>query len=195
MTKKEFAKYCGINTRELSVYLKRNKVVADDEDEIDPDNDVNLAFYAHKKAKQAVKAKPEYNENEEDEPDESGLMPLATSERMKKHFEAETQESISVLKELDIQRKTGEAIPTVAVESLFDETLRIFAIDYRDLYEREVQKIAAMAGFSAKDIADLRNSGINNINLAYQKAIERCKSSISVIVGDNALKRGVGERL
>lgn len=201
LSKKDFANHCGVNTRRLSVEISRSKVVEDENEMIDPDHEKNIAFFARIKSKQASKSQqvprdetwvePELGE----EKDEAGIMSLAVSEKRKKHFDATTQQSIAVLKELDIQRKTGEAIPTVAVEALFDEALRLFAIGYRDLYEREVQKISVMAGFSAKDIADLRNSGINNINLVYKNTIELCKSSISVIVGDNALKRGVGERL
>ncbi len=210
LTIDQFAAKCIMPRRALMVYVGRDAVVVDGE-MIDTNNEKNILFFNKRESKglttpkgvrpEKVKQIPreetfiEPGEEEPEEPSKDGIRPLVTSQKRKLHFEAEVQERTVTLKELDIQKKSGEAVPTNAVISLMSETLRMFAIGYRDLYEREVQKIASMAGFSAKEIADLRNSGINNINLVYEKAVNDAKKSIDAIVAENSAKRGVGERL
>ena len=47
----DFAKHCGIESRQLSIYIKRNKVLVSDGDMIDISNDTNNAFYEKRKHK------------------------------------------------------------------------------------------------------------------------------------------------
>lgn len=50
----DFAKHCGIESRQLSIYIKRNKVLVSDGDMIDISNDTNNAFYEKRKHKSSL---------------------------------------------------------------------------------------------------------------------------------------------
>lgn len=221
LTIDEFASKCVMPRRALMVYInpKRGTVIADGEI-IDTNHPKNIAFFNKREAKglttpkgiapkkvnipreetyiepRPFKIKTIEGDGEEAdyEEDEHGILPLPVSQQRKLHYEAKVQERTVTLKDLDIQKKSGQTVPTISIVALMSETLRLFAIGYRDLYEREVQKIAAMADFSAKELADIRNSGINNINLVYENAIEQAKKSIDAIVAESSVKRGVGEK-
>lgn len=47
----DFAKHCGIESRQLSIYIKRNKVLISENDMIDISNETNNAFYEKRKHK------------------------------------------------------------------------------------------------------------------------------------------------
>lgn len=47
----DFAKHCGIESRQLSIYIKRNKVLVSENEMIDISNETNNAFYEKRKHK------------------------------------------------------------------------------------------------------------------------------------------------
>lgn len=47
----DFAKHCGIESRQLSIYIKRNKVLVSENDMVDISNETNNAFYEKRKHK------------------------------------------------------------------------------------------------------------------------------------------------
>lgn len=191
-SKSDFAKLCGVNSGDLSNYIKRKKVKVRKDLRIDDTNPVNRLFLKNILAKRKVKAQPviETPLNEEEESTKDELVEIL---KTKGDLDLQQRRNNIILQTIDIQKKQGEVIPTPAVRSLILHHSESIKTAYAEASDNLLIIIAQKAQLSSTDLADVRVKFLKLINKAIDTSIETSKKTLHTIVKEYSTKRGVGQ--
>jgi hypothetical protein len=215
--KAEFSKLCGIKSRELSVYIRRGKVVLTG-DKIDDGKEVNREFL--RKRRQHVEdvyhkdystpevttqPKPETKKRRKKSPDLTdavvnsdmsddgdGLYHLEKKEKQLKN--EKLIEEIEI-KKIQKAKLYGEVLPTDQVKELFSQTTKTFVVEFYNSVDKILTVISKKKGLTNDEFVQLRKDLISEINIASNKVIDDVKTQIKNIIKDVTETRGVGEHM
>lgn len=223
-SKKEFAEKCGLETKNLAVYIKRGKVIVTkkgDEEVIDAALQENKAFLAQRKGKQteaqlvreiqrrlpAEQGVPvpadvnpagahDLGADQDHDEDESPdyIMSIAQATKQKLHWEARKKQRETSLLQLKEQKMKGEVIPYQVITPLFLQHNQSMITEFKNAAEEIVRMMAKRTGMSNADQSEMKGDIIRSINAAMGKATEATIKGIESIVNEFVQKKGVGER-
>lgn len=200
LTRKEFGVKCGIKSGDLSNYIKRGKVLVEN-DRIDDAALINAAFVD--KALANARKKPQ-KESENAVAPPAGDKPVATpkpkakppkpdgnSDRFTERFDLETEKKKAEIKKLARETETaelkhekwiGKLIPTDMVKSLFVHTIKNYTRNFKQDAEKIVQEFAKRTKMNRNDMADMKSQLVLAINHASENSDLESKNGIKNIV-------------
>lgn len=194
-TKKDFSTLCGIRSGDLYNYMKRGKVVFEN-NLVDDKNPLNRAFLDKYVAKNPVsspkkavvkKAKEdrmqEYSDNSE--------VSLTNMLKEKTVLESLQKRNQITLQQIEIQKKRGELVPTHAVNSLFVQHSESIKTAYVEASDNLVVILSQKHNLNAVDIADIRSKFFGIVNKAVDTAIDASVRNMKAIVKEYSVKKGV----
>lgn len=208
-TRAQFAELLGKKANYVSEYIKRGKLVLD-ENEIDDENALNALFLtkffskkeAPAKAQSTVKADKPNQEREDDRADEpvkskkkkSKADELVDIELEIKRLDAEKKAKDILFIQQKIDKANGELVPTDVVKMLFAQHFKSVYAAFEDETNKLLSDIAKKAGLSNNDMAFFRGKIIASVNRAVAEGIEKSKKDLAAVVAEYSETRGKGER-
>jgi len=195
LTKQEFSERCGIQTKDLAVYIGRKKIKVKN-DLIDTTISPNSAFlmkYSAKKAVKQSKSAPEERGKAiqtKVELDDSEFAEL-TLEKLKLQVEAERHKN-QKLEQLN-NKVAGNFIPVPQVEILIMHLSEAINLAWENEFEDSLNQIAIRHQLSREEITQLKKEKVRVSNASRERAIKEAKKSIRVLQAETSDKRGVGE--
>ena len=203
LTRKEFARACGMEQNSLAVYLKRGDVVLDN-DFLDTDDPKNKMFIERRVAKGKVPSNPIQTEyvngqavitENKSKPTDDGIPDYAESERRVKYYDALKREKEVEKLELDIQKKRGEVIPSELIPPVILQHNQSIITSIKNEFDEWLRNHAKRYDLGVNEIAEIRTQAVQWINTGMNKATAMSVRAVENIVKDYQDKRGVGERL
>lgn len=197
---------CGMNSRKLSIYIGREKVVLTGDDYINDTDEKNRLFlekHSNKEVKEPiVKSKEpvkkdsnidESNTESEDEQKIDPAKPLYQIEREKKIADLEKTKAETVYKELQIAKIKGQQIPTELVKSVVSILSKSLVSAFKDGSDLMLIEISKRKKLSGTETAELKGLFTKIINESSIKAMAEARKGIKIIANDFSEKREVGE--
>ncbi len=207
LTKGEFAEKCGIETKTLSVYIKRGKVILTTDKLIDPDHALNVQFYKHQltlggpdRLKKPVEGDVAADIPVPDKPEKKAKAPKKESEGPDKfdlRFDLDTTKKQAEIKKIELetqiqeqkQRKMlGQLIPTDIVRSLFAQHFKDVTISFKQAADIFLTEVSKKAKLGRNEQAEMKGQLIRIINNAVEESVIQSKKSIDSIVQEYSLK-------
>lgn len=205
--KKEFSELCGIKRNDIAIYIKRRKVVLNNNDLIDTENTVNMSFLEKRLSlikKQTLseprqKSVTEIKKNTTDnthEPEETSTGQSYTeSERQLKYLDTiKRQKEIEKL-DIEIAKKRGEVVPSELIKPVFLQHNQSILTEFKNGIDEILRVFAKKSSLSVNQIAELKGEMVQIINHSVNKAIVTSENSVEVIISEHAEKRGVGQKI
>ena len=210
-TKKQFCVLCGIKTRELSTYVKREKVIIGANDLIDDTVPENKIFLEKK-----IENKNPDSKNEPAQPvvNNSELAPLPPIDISNLPFDFDPEkpytgkELEAILKALDIQKRKeevdilrikkekqmGVVIPTALVKDIFAQQFKSVTAAFHNGADNYLMELSKLKGLNREEMAVMRGKLVEIINKSVDDAVNESKKLIKIIVAEHSDKRDVGEK-
>jgi hypothetical protein len=190
MSKKEFAGKCGMKTKQLAVYIKRGKVLVDDEEMIDDNNLQNVDFYKHHSSKPKrtteiksegvakPKTKPVKASKKEQREQSEKTETLYDLEKEKKSLDIETNRKRNELLSMELAKKSGKLIPTSDVKALFAQHSKSITVSFGQFIEGFLSEIGKRSKLNANQIAEMRGRMIVMLNQSVDEAVDSTRKSL-----------------
>lgn len=208
-TKKEFADLCGIQTKDLSNYIRRGKVILSG-DLIDMSITENSAFYEKRKTNAAPVSEiklpqyppgldaPDYSKKKKVKYSEptSDLSERSLFELTKLKLEKEIEEKdqkIELLKKRN-EKMDGESIPTDLVKVLVAQLSKSMTASFQIGADNFLIEISTLLGITPTQMAELRGKLVVIINKGIEKSVAEARQNIKNIAEEYATKKEVGEK-
>jgi hypothetical protein len=213
LTRKQFAEQCFINTRALSVFIQRKKVVLSN-DLIDTEVDDNRYFLEKKREfkrnkdiKSGVITEETFNERVIDQTKQEVQpqfeFPHESAAPISENFKLDSKIKQASLEKtaLDIQilqakrdKITGESVPTTLVKTLITHHAKSIIIAFQNGIDNILVTISKRKGFSSSELGELREEMIDLINASSNESIEISKKTLENIILEYSQRKDVGER-
>lgn len=216
LSKKEFAKDCGMPTKSLAVYVLNKKVKYTDDGNIDIDIEPNKSFLAKysRKAEAKGKVKPKLqivkkekvinekipktenknikkaDEDFDDEIENTGYSNLET-EKLKQQVEKLKNENRKL--SLSNEKTLGNFIPTEHAIILVTQLSEAIHLAWENELEDFILKFAAKNRLTRDEITELKKEKIKSTNLSRERAVKEAIKMLKRFQNEASLKRGVGE--
>lgn len=208
-TKKQFCVLCVIESRELSVYKKRGKVVLVN-DLIDDTNPINQEFIFKRQEQFAKKDLVASNV-----PELKVVTLPSPQTKIKKqvsvlHLETQLswKELDSAKKALDIEKITeeieilkvkkdklhGAVIPTEIVKMIFAQQFKTVTAAFHNGADNYLVELAKLKDLDREEMAIIRGKLIEIINKAINDSVDESKKMIKNIVSEYSERKDVGEK-
>lgn len=204
LTKTEFARKFGRDSRWLHRYTKKGEVILNG-DYIDDQHHLNKSFIA-KWQSRPPKRKPDLNKSINEE------LPLLPSPNIPS---SPTNQSDSVygidaeIKDVELKKKKvdlelseeklrkvrGETVPVDLIKTIFQQYGKANTTAFYSAADNLIQEFQKKFNISRKDMAMLRARLIDITNESSEDAAQEAKNSLKVIVEEYSQKRGIGERV
>jgi hypothetical protein len=209
-SKKDFASLCGFSTRDLAVYIKRNKVIMSG-DYVDDSHSVNKEFLEKRRGKvepappekklRLLKPDPgvldvpntgdETDEGDGDDGDvESGYQ--LNKKKLKKQIaklEVDTR-----LQELKEEKLRGELIPVELVKNLFRSYTQSIVTANKDGIEELLINFSLEHRLKGDQLSTLRGKVVGILNSSVDKSVTVAQKNLQSLINQVKVKRDVGER-
>lgn len=193
----EFCNICGIESKHITTYASRKKIVLSG-DYVDDANQVNQLFISKRQiqlAKKsanpaAVKEKTGAIDKKDDVEEVSGLVML---EKVKRDLDIVKKQNEIKLQEMEIKKRNGELVPTEAVKSLIIAHSESLKNSYYEAGENLIIDMSAVKQFSSVEVSELKTKLRDMVNKSLDSAIRTSKKSLAKIVDEYSEKRGVGQ--
>lgn len=196
--KREFSALCSIETKNLSVYISRGKVVLDDNDLIDDTHPTNKDFILRQhnkkgkpKADAPVTKNMELNEDEKREATER--ISYVKSQRAKVELDLAEKQNRIELQKIEIEKKRGELLPTQDVKTVLTFHSESIKNSFVEGADGIIVLYAQKGGLNADDIAFMRRKLTDLVNKAIDDSIASSKAMLVSIVKEFSTKRGIGQ--
>lgn len=207
MTKKEFAILADMSTRELAVYIKRDKVVLVD-GLIDPNHEKNVLFLEKNGISATKKTAKENNGVKVDETPNlkdvlnyqptlfrDGDVPdLLESERLLKHLDTQKRDKEIKILAIKESKMQGEVVPTSEIQPAIYRLMNAWITSCKAADKDLLNQIAHKYDITPQDRAEYSGLFIKKRNFSIQKSAELALAEIESVVDKFAVKRGIGER-
>ena len=203
-TKREFATICKLETKELSVYISRNKVVVE-KDFIDSDNDINKVFIEKRgvcflppkenidKIEQNQAKKEVETENDEENINSNNVPSLQKSTTLLKHLDTVKRTKEIEKLQIEIQKKKGEVVPVELIKPVILQHNQSILTEFKNAGDEILRIMSKKYSFSVDDLAFCKGEFVKTINNSMGKAIYATTKSIDSIIQNHIEKKGVGE--
>lgn len=208
-TRKDFIDLCGISSRELSVYIKRGKVVLTGEyiNDTNPSNAAFLQKFSERKNQVVSINAPQvevYSEKDEPLPEESFTERSTSSAPAKQmsQYAIERAMKLSDLekKKVDIRiaklkedKLMGDLIPTELVRTLIMTQSESTKFAFSEGCENLIVLISQKKQLSATEVADIRSKLSALINKCIDNSVSFSVKKLKTIVTEYSQKRDVGD--
>lgn len=196
VTAKELADMTGWETKNLSVYVTRKKLVKDKNGLFDVDEPKNALFIAQNKAegtkkpeKTPPKGKKEASARDLDEE-------VKKVEAITMQLEANKlvmQEQSIRRNQIEIEKKEGQLIPTELIKALFLTHSKSITMTFKEGMEKIVDLFTIKYKLSQADAASMRKTMVEAINKGVDNAVSNTRGSLKKIITEYSEKRGVGD--
>ena len=210
LSKREFAEEkCGMQTKALSVYIGRGKVLVGPDGMIDTENPVNVIFMQERQIG---------GKNGHDEPTvtveslvaEVAAAPVVTSPKTKvkpiregkvrdNGFTEGVRKKLNLdtrMKEVEIEKKlresqllknkqdraAGKLIPTELVKGLFQNHFKAVVVSFKQGIDLMIVEIAKKKGMNINERAELKKQMIKIINGCIDDATKSSKKDIASLI-------------
>lgn len=192
--KREFSVLCGIETKNLSVYISRKKVVLNENDLIDDKNQINAAFIIKASAKIENKsvdpvvyeAKVIRNtpKNTEEQEEDNENLSIAALDRKKLELDIEKKQADLEKVVLSNSRAKGEVIPFGLIKPLITQNNQSLTTEFKNAADGIILEIAKKKDLSSIEVAELNGVLVSVINNAIRKATELSIKNLDIIIED-----------
>lgn len=220
-TRKEFAELCGVAPSYINVNVSRDKVILNENGEVDTALPINLAFLEKRTGKTetppvvVVEPKKKSRTVTTPTPKEPITKRKETALRNKhgktdeekehlntnfeidnaiKRLELEKKEQEVELNKLKIAKLQGDVIPTDLVKVVFSQHFKSVTNAFHQGADNFITEITKMLSLDREQMVKLRAELVEIINTAVTDSIEESKESLRNIQDEYSQKRGVGER-
>lgn len=182
-SKKTFCRLVGIETKSLSVYAKRNKVVIID-DLIDSEKEINKAFIEKKLSKLSRKNLPEspapiVDINIEDIHEGQSY---TESERQLKYLDTLKRSKEIEKLDIDIQKKRGEVVPSELIKPVFLQHNQSILTEFKNATDEIIRIFSKKKSLSVNEVAEIKSEIVNVINGTMNKAIANTVNSLGEVI-------------
>ena len=189
-TKKEFAVACGIETKRLSVYISRKKVIILSDDKIDGEDPRNKFFLEKNKTKslagpEVAVIKKDIDSQKED---------YASLDLKKTAAQVEKLEQEVRLLRLKEEKLKGVVVPSELIKPVFLQHNQSIITEVHNNSREFTRVFSKKHSLNVNDVAEMSGELIKWFNSDINKATILSVKSIDNIVNDYSEKRGVGER-
>lgn len=199
-TKKAFATVCGIQTKDLSVYIQRKRVVVDADGEINIDHPLNKIFLEDKLSKNKRKAADtsqvkSFDEDKSDlnEAETEGLTITQLTRRRKILDIKKIDKEVDLLT-IKRDKLNGEVIPTELVKIIMYRKTALLVNRFKDHWEDHLTKLSGELRLSGDQLAKLRGEMVYHINQASDEALNTAKKEINQMIDEFKITRAKGEK-
>lgn len=192
--KKEFSILCGIETKNLSVYISRKKVVLNENDLIDDKNQINAAFIIKASAKienksvepvvYEAKVIRNTTKNTEEQEEDNENLSIAALDRKKLELDIEKKQADLEKVVLSNSRAKGEVIPFGLIKPLITQNNQSLTTEFKNAADGIILEIAKKKDLSSIEVAELNGVLVSVINNAIRKATELSIKNLDIIIED-----------
>ncbi len=189
-SKKEFSDKCGIGTNVLAIYLKRKKVVLNENDLIDDKNQINAAFIIKATAKVQNKSvdpvvyEAKIVKNIQEHEDDNENLSIAALDRKKLELDIEKKQADLEKVVLSNSRAKGEVIPFGLIKPLITQNNQSLTTEFKNAADGIILEIAKKKDLSSIEVAELNGVLVSVINNAIRKATELSIKNLDIIIED-----------
>lgn len=220
-TRREFSDLCGIDAKALAVYVGRNKILLNENGEVDTAVAMNMAFLEKRTGKIETPTiiVPEQKKKNRiittPTPKEIVIQRKETTIRNKHYKTDEEKKHLTTnfeidnsLKSLDLEKKeleveklkiqnaklNGDVIPTELVKMIFAQHFKSVTTAFHQGADNFITEITKRLDLNREEMVKLRKELVEIINQAVNDSIEESKESIDNIQDEYSMTRGVGEK-
>jgi hypothetical protein len=183
-TKREFAKLCGIVTRELAVYIKRNKVVVSEAGLIDDTNSVNKIFMESRAGRK--KKDPEKVTEPTEKPKRDDREDLYDLEKQQKTVAIEAKRREMALTDARLQKMHGVLIPTDVAKMVVAQQFRELSMEIKQGIDSLLSEIGKKARLNGNQVTEFRALITKMVNESVNRAVDNSKKNVQKIVSEFA---------
>lgn len=199
-SKEDFAKACGVSSGYIAMYIKRGKIIVENEMINDKNRD-NATFMKQRLDKVRAKNLEGKAVINDLVPEEKGKsVPLDQNHAdsydlglKKKAIDIEKAEAEVRLLVIKEEKMRGELIPVDIVKAVLAQYSQSIQTEMRNFIENFIVIIAKRKELSIAEVAEIRGESISAINESNTKAVYGAKKSISNTVKEYSASKGVGE--
>jgi len=193
LTKKEIAELCGLETKNLSVYIMRGKVIVGKNDLIDTNVDKNKSFIEKRKGKISDVKIQTTTVIESKVSEQSEGQSYTESERQLKYLDTiKRQKEIEKL-EIEIQKKKGEVVPSELIKPVFLQHNQSIITEFKNATDEIIRIFSKKRSLTVEEVAEIKGETTETINNAINKATFSTIKSVESIVSEHQDKKNVGE--
>lgn len=196
VTAKELADMTGWETKNLSVYVTRKKLVKDKNGLFDVDEPKNALFIAQNKAEGTKKPEKTPPKGKK----EAAIRDLDDEVKKVKAITMQLEVNKLVMQEqsirrnqIEIEKKEGQLIPTELIKALFLTHSKSITMTFKEGMEKIVDLFTIKYKLSQADAANMRKTMVEAINKGVDNAVSNTRGSLKKIITDYSEKRGVGD--
>ncbi len=204
LSKKEVGELCGIDPKNIAVYIGRGKLDLNENGEIDsedPKNKIFIEKYSRKAevkkmrvAESTIPARKVSEVIKSAKVDSDGtLLMFEKLERQKLELQGEELAGKVLKLKLANEKMLGAFIPTEQVKFLTIQLSEAIHLAWENELDDVLMKVAAKYGMSREEISEIKKEKTEHTNTARQKAIQTTKTMLRRIQAEVALERGRGE--
>lgn len=193
LTKKEIAELCGLETKNLSVYITRGKVIVGKNDLIDTNVDKNKSFIEKRKGKISDVKIQTTTVIESKVSEQSEGQSYTESERQLKYLDTiKRQKEIEKL-DIEIQKKRGEVVPSELIKPVFLQHNQSIITEITNRCDEFIRIFSKKRTLTVNEVAEVRGEVVSWVNESMNKAILASIKSVENIITEHSEKKGVGE--
>jgi hypothetical protein len=183
LNRKEIQERLTLSKSSVSTYVKRGKLVPNEDGLFDMDFAPNALFESERRRKQ-IEGKVKSND----------AINAGNLVEEKTKAEIERIKTATILNELKIEKQKGETIPTEMVAPVVNQLAQELMSEFLATIEKIIVDIGHIKKLNNAEMADIRRQVKSSVNMANERAIKAAKKSTEMIVDEYIDKRGRGER-
>jgi hypothetical protein len=196
--RKDFERIAGINSAFLTTYIKRGKIIVNEDGYIDDSVRENAEFLysriGESTEKHAVITEPVKKTQASQVVLKADYRSKFDLETSKKALDIEkTAEEIEILK-IKKQKLQGEVIPTELVKVIFKQHSASITTSFKNGIENLILELSKSKNMTRTEVAEIRFRMTDIINDAVTESIGMSKKMIKNIIAEYSEKKDVGER-
>jgi len=196
--RKDFERIAGINSAFLTTYIKRGKIIVNEDGYIDDSVRENAEFLysriGESTEKRAVITEPVKKTQSSQVVLKADYRSKFDLETSKKALDIEkTSEEIEILK-IKKQKLQGEVIPTELVKVIFKQHSASITTSFKNGIENLILELSKSKNMTRTEVAEIRFRMTDIINEAVLESIGMSKKMIKNIIAEYSEKKDVGER-
>lgn len=185
---------CGIESKNLSVYIKRGKVFVTGDDRIDGSDPRNIAFLQkHSKGQapqQEVSVNKINNSTENTQPDGN----YAELDRQKLAAQVEKLNQEVRLLKIKEEKLKGQVVPSEVIMPIFLQHNQSILTSVKNESDDFVRLFAKKRDLTGDEVSKIKGDLVEWFNRAMNSASNLSKTAIADVVKNFAVTKGVGEK-
>ncbi len=193
LSKLEFSEKCGMNTRNLAVYISRDKIIVNSDGDLDDKDPKNAAFLNKYSKKAAAKGK------ERTEPEASNPKPTEALDEWSQLEKEKLQEQVEKLKhenrklKLTNEKTVGSFVQVDHVTLLMVQLSEAIHLAWENEFESVIVDMGGRFGLSREEITSIKSQKVALSNISRERSLKEAKKMLRRLRNETSDKKGVGE--